>query len=63
MTYGLITCVAEEEAFEETLRHYIDMILSKPALQIQMGRKAYYHSDQWIMKRVWPTARKHWKLF
>ena len=42
MAYGLITCVAEEEAFEETLQYYLDMILSKPALQIQMGRKAYY---------------------
>lgn len=39
MAYGLITCVAEEEAFEETLQYYLDMILSKPALQIQMGEK------------------------
>ena len=43
LAYGLITCVAEEEKFEDTLKYYIDMILSKPAQQIKMGRQAYYH--------------------
>lgn len=43
LAYGLITCVAEEEKFEDTLKHYIDMIVSKPARQIRLGRQAYYH--------------------
>lgn len=42
LAYGLVTAVVEAESFEDELQRYIDMIVSKPARQIEMGRRAYY---------------------
>lgn len=39
---GLVNQVVPEEAFWDTVQHYIDMIITKPPELIEMTRKAYY---------------------